>query len=215
MNKYLENTIIAELFNYPELHMNIENGKVLVEGSLEIISPSDSSVIDRYDIVIDLTDYPRSMPVVKEVGGKIPPTMDRHVRPGPKTLCFGSPQDEWEITHGGISFIYFIEKVLRPHLAREYFREAMGYYPDGERSHDAEGIWEPYYEIFKTTDKSRILSELGLIISNNKFSRNARCYCDSGKTFKACHEKVAQKVLRAGVKNLAMIYASLKQKVDF
>lgn len=167
--------------------------------------------IDTFNIEIRFTkSYPFRFPLIKETGSKIPKNEDRHIN-SDGTLCLGNLQDEMRFCRSGITFKEFLIKILNPHLCREYFRERRGYYPNGERSHGYEGIWETYYELLETRDKKLIITELDLILQNLNFEvRNKLCYCDSGKKYKRCHLIKKGPLLDIGVKNLRLIFQLLK-----
>src|SRR5947209_4394472 len=56
---------------YPNLYFHIENDLVIVRGTLPVVH--EGKDLDRYAIEIALPrDYPRSLPAVRETGGRIP-----------------------------------------------------------------------------------------------------------------------------------------------
>lgn len=196
MNKLIKD-IDQALLSYPLLKRVEEDGFVRVVGEIPLIHPKKGE-FDRYNVSISLPQaYPKCFPKVIETIGKIPRKDFRHVNPD-QTLCFAVEPEEKAITKNGISFIFFLDKVLVPHLARETFREINGAYPDGEYAHGNSGIWEFYESTLETTDRKLIISELEEIIYSKWQERNELCQCGSGQKFKRCHLEMWNKILKSG-----------------
>jgi hypothetical protein len=64
--------------DYPTLHALRGSDAITVHGTYPIVN--DGVEIDRYSLAIKLPDrYPRELPQVREIGGRIPHSIDRHV----------------------------------------------------------------------------------------------------------------------------------------
>lgn len=185
------------LVDYPTLSRVVEDGFVRVKGSIPLIHPKKGE-IDRYDVLIKFpNEYPKSFPKVIETSNKIPRIPDRHVNPD-NTLCLAVEPEEKVLTKNGISFKYFLDRVLVPHLARETYRDSKGVYPDGEFAHGYDGIWEYYELILNEKNKFAIIKELELIVNSKWPDRNQKCFCGSGKKFKKCHLNSWTEILKSG-----------------
>lgn len=207
----LKKDIEKALRKYSQLKLDTSANKIIIEGDFDAFDKVSRTVVETYSIkLLFPKSYPFSFPFVIETSEKIPRDISRHVRPN-TTLCLGIPQDELSICRNGISLIWFLEEILNPHLCREYAREKLGYYPTGERSHGDEGIWEGYFEIFGSSEKRMILKELEMILHHPKLGRHAPCYCNSGKKYKACHEKVEPEVLKIGRNYAYALFDRLKK----
>src|SRR5713226_5967028 len=80
--------------NYPELRVVVENDAVFLRGSFKI--EEDGETLDRYLIEIQFPDdYPDSIPILREVGGRIPWTRDRHVNNNPAGEACVIVPEEW------------------------------------------------------------------------------------------------------------------------
>ncbi len=195
----------------PSLRLSFVNKRPVVQGTFT--AHNATVQIEDYDVVIEFPDnYPFDLPLVIETSKKIPRSVSRHVF-ADNRLCFGNLQDVWRVCKNGISFKWFLREILNPHLCREYVREETGVYPTGERSHannGIEGIWEGYYDIFKTVDKVWILRELNQMFTNNLYSRNKSCYCNSGRKYKRCHLIKEQMVFDVGRHKALKLYQMLK-----
>ena len=212
MNAAIKN-IDKALQEFPSLKRINENGFIRVKGSIPLIHP-EKGEIDRYDVLIKFPQsFPRCFPKVIETSNKIPRTPDRHVNPD-NTLCLAVDPEEKKLTKQGISFKYFLDKVLVPHLARETYRESKGVYPDGEYAHGYEGVWEYYESILEDNDRQSIIKELGLIANSNWPERNDECACGSGNKFKKCHLSKWTEILKSGKPYLQKQIQILKTTIN-
>lgn len=209
----LKEDVESGMKEYPSLHLSNKDGKLIVQG---IFTAHKGKIeIEDYELEISFPPkYPYDLPTVIETNEKIPRTVVRHVFSDTNSLCFGNPQDVFRVCKNGITFTFFLEKILNPHLCREYVREIQKSYPTGERSHankGNEGIWEGYYEIFNTYDKSWILNELYQMLSHTLYAKNQQCYCNSGKKYKRCHLLKEPCVFDIGRPNVRKLHAILQK----
>lgn len=210
----LKKDIEKALKKYPNLYMLEKGRKAIVKGNFIAKDRASKIEIETYEILIAFPNsYPYRFPKVTEVSDKIPKDQSRHVNVD-ETLCFGNWQDEFSFCKRGITLVQFLDEVLNPHLCREYAREKNEVYPTGERGHEMEGIWEGYYDIFHTDDKTIILKELELILNQKPIGRNEPCYCQSGRKYKNCHWKIEILVNVIGKDKADWIFESLKADLE-
>src|SRR5690554_710600 len=196
MNKVIKD-IDSALISYTTLQRVKEYGFIRVKGGIPLIHP-EKGEFDRYEVLIIFPkNFPKCFPKVIEISEKIPRNANRHVNYD-NTLCLAVEPEEQAIAKNGISFKFFLDKVLVPHLARETFRENKGFYPDGEYAHGYDGIWEYYKSILDKEDKQLILEELEQVANSSWPKRNDKCSCGSGKKFKKCHMDIWLEVLKSG-----------------
>lgn len=193
----LQKDIKKALEFYPLLQLDVNSQFVHVFGEIILADP-ELGEFDRYSVSISfLKCYPKCFPKVVETSNKIPKEDYRHVNPD-GTLCLAVPPEEKAIAKNGISFKFFLDKVLVPHLARETYRDSKGFYPDGEYAHGDEGIWEFYESILNKKDRKSIIHELDQIVNSNWPERNHKCICGSGVKFKKCHLNKWTQVMKSG-----------------
>jgi hypothetical protein len=78
---------------YPTLHADEVDGVIVVRGSFAIAH--EGTKLDWYLIELALPgDYPASPSIVREIGGRIPREMDRHVN-GDGSLCLAVAEEMW------------------------------------------------------------------------------------------------------------------------
>lgn len=210
----LNDDIIKALKKYPLLKLEISEGITFVKGIFSARNNAKKIEIESYEVLITFpNNYPYAFPVVTETSMKIPRNLDRHVK-SDGTLCLSNWQDELKACKNGITFTSFLDEILNTHLCREFVKEKTTIYPTGERSHDMEGIWEGYYDILHTTDKITILKELDLILNHSRIGRNTPCYCDNGKKYKVCHEKIELEITGIGKTKARKIVDELKKDYE-
>lgn len=195
---------------YPELEIKESNGQIEVIGEIVLEHPGIGEY-DRYSVSIFFPKgYPKVFPRVIEGSEKIPRIADRHVNRD-NTLCLAVEPEEKLICRNGITFKYFLDKVLIPHLSRETYRQLSGKYEDGEYSHGIEGLWEFFFTRFETEDKEVVIIELERMLQKNRLPRrNSLCFCDSKIKFKKCHLKKWRDLTPLGDSYLGAILAILK-----
>ncbi len=169
------------LQNYPWLHLHIQNGIASVQGSMPVAG-------DRFNIEIEfLSDYPSSLPVVKEVGGRIPTIPDRHINPADSSACVCIP-DEWCLQRPDKSFSTFLKgPVYNFFLSQKYF-ETHGTWPFGERRHGNEGLLDFYKEQF-STEEAYVIKDYLQCLSQKTIKGHWDCPCGSKKRIRDCHKE--------------------------
>lgn len=209
----LKKDIEDALKKHPALQLVETGDKLRVRGTF--MAHKEHIEIEPYEIEIRFpVTYPYSFPWVFEVSDKIwPKDATRHVNTT-GTLCLGNPFDEAKVCKLGINLIWFLENILNPHLCREYAREKLGTYITGERSHGLEGIWESFYEIYGTTDKKEIVTEMDIALHKKKPARNSLCYCGRRIKYKHCHEKKHAALLQIDRSQAEIIFQTLKKSIS-
>lgn len=173
---------------YPLLKLIESNRGIIVVGDITLTHP-DIGEYDKYSVSINFSKtYPKCFPKVTEVSKKIPRNARRHVNTD-NTLCLAVEPEEKLICRNGITFKFFLDKVLVPHLSRETYRNLHGDYEDGEYSHGLDGLWEFFGQKLNVTDKKCVIKEFEIMLQGHWQKRNEFCYCGSQIKFKKCHLK--------------------------
>lgn len=182
---------------YPELKKIELGAQLIVMGNI-ILNHSEIGEYDEYAVSISFPEcYPKCFPKILEESGKIPRLADRHVNPD-SSLCLAVEPEERLVCRNGITFKYFLDKILVPHLSRETYRNLAGKYEDGEYSHGVEGLWEYFGHILNIPDKKTILKELEKMLHEKWPGRNDPCFCGSKAKFKYCHMRTWEGVMLLG-----------------
>lgn len=152
-----------------------------------MLDAKQSKVIDEFTIEIELPKtYPKGLPAIRELNGRIPKIADRHVYPSNGTLCLFLPDEKWKHYPDGTSVVDFMRGPVSSYLFGQLYYEQEGKFPGGERSHGAKGILEFYSEILQT-DNSEVIKTFIVYLSRKEAKGHWPCYCKSGKKIRNCH----------------------------
>lgn len=190
-----ERHLVAAVERYPNLSIVGKPGHQYLKGILDV--PDGSGAIGTsYSVEIkESPGYPKRFPEAFEVGGDIPIGADTH-KGSDNHLCLTVDADEILQCSRGINLVDFIETVLIPHLAHQYFRKITGHYVQ-EYAHYSAGIKEFYEELLGTTDFDVWRTFFDAVFVN-KIGRNDPCPCSNGKKYKHCHQPVGEKMKTIG-----------------
>lgn len=191
-----ELSIKKAIAKYPRLSYGAERSEQVVKGTIE--------VLDGVSFEVHITfpkDYPRCFPIVREVSDKIPKVSDRHVNPD-GSLCLAVRPQELILCKRGLTFESFMDKILIPHLAREFVKSETGEYPSGEYSHGADGVLEYFRESTGINERNKILRLIELAIAPNGDGMYDACLCGSGRKFKFCHYRSCLEFREMGKQHL-------------
>jgi hypothetical protein len=169
---------------YPDLRIVIEHGTVFARGSFPVTDGAE--VLDRFLIEIELpSDSPESIPVLREVGGRIPWHEDRHINRGNGEACPIVPK-EWLIRADHDSILAFLDGPVRNSFLGQIVVEAGQPWPFGERKHGSPGLLEAYGEIIGTSDEHTLRRYLDCL-SKETLKGHWECPCGSMKRLRDCH----------------------------
>jgi hypothetical protein len=170
---------------YPDLHVYQEERRILVRGSFPITH--EGMVMDRYLIEIELLDdYPRSVPIVREIGEVIPRTYDFHIRNGRGEACLFLPEEQSKAYPPGITFVAFLHGPVRHFFLGQSLVRRGQPWPFGEWGHGAKGTFEFYAELLETSDFAIIQRYLDYLTKKH-IKAHWICPCGSGKQLRYCH----------------------------
>jgi hypothetical protein len=173
---------------YPFLHALIENKQFYIRGSLFIFDIYKNKKIDRYSIEIKIPqNYPESIPIVKEIGARLPKTIDRHFFPFDKSACLFLRDERYKYFPPGSSIIDFIKGPVENFFLSQTYFDSTGKWLFGERSHGSDGIIEFYSEELGTDKYQAIKIFLEYLSSKKCIKGHRDCYCGSGKKLRDCH----------------------------
>lgn len=169
---------------YPALHFEVRDRIVLVVGSFPITD--EAGVVDSFEVEIELPrNFPKQLPIVREVKGRIPRTLDRHML-ADGVACLFVQEDWWMLHPEGYTLQEFLDGPVRMYfVGQSMFELGMGW-PFGERSHGVKGILECYQEMTRAPTVE-IASAFLALLAQKQISGRQRCPCGSGKMLRHCH----------------------------
>ncbi|MCP4553717.1 MAG: hypothetical protein GY834_17130 [Bacteroidetes bacterium] len=175
-----------ELFEYnSDLRLSKQGNTYCIEGSLPIFY--NNTFIERYLISVDFSrKFPDKIPIVNEIGGKLPKIPDRHFEKNNENACV-CLKEEWK----SISSKYptIIDFLKGPITDFFLWQACFDYYSEdriGGWAHGIEGRIDYYKQLLKTTDL-KIVQNLLYHIAEYKYKPNWECYCGSGIRACKCH----------------------------
>lgn len=214
MNKRLKTDIEDVLQKYQSLSFDEEKG--IVSGNFPLINPVTGEEIESYQLkfFFPLGVFIDKIPRVWEKENKLPWIKDRHIYDNGE-FCLSSNLDAYLICRKGISFLSFLENIVKPFLATQTLLSLgkIDSFPQGERSHGEQGVLESYQDYFETEDISLIIDLISSSLT--KHGRNHPCICGSGKKYKRCHGLILRekplpprKILEKDLEDLNRLYSS-------
>ena len=190
--------IIEFLALRPKLRLtNFTYNKIAIEGDFDIDTEINGfeTIKDTYKLRITLTDnFPREIPIVYELEGKIPKNEDFHVN-SDGSLCIGSRIRLKFILHQSPSLENFAKRILEPHLYSISYRQQNGCFPVGELKHGVAGLIQDYEDLFNVEGKYAVLSVLEILGSKEQ-DANKLCPCGCLNRLGKCDFRFSLETLR-------------------
>ena len=178
---------------YPELHFLIRNNTAFLRGSFPI--REGKKTVDRFHIEVEFPPhYPKGIPVVFEIAGRIPRTADRHTYPSGEA-CLYFPLQLAEVVPEGTGLLDFLSgPVLSFFFSQTYF-EQTGKWPFGEWPHGEKALFEFYSSILGINNQL-VISQFLRVINKKEIKGHWPCPCGSGKLLRHCHFDIVSKLNR-------------------
>ncbi len=169
---------------YPNLHLHVTPTGVEIRGTFPVWG-TDGAELDRYEISIQLPqDYPESLPIVREVGGRIPWNEDSHVERDGRA-CVLLPDDRWRCFPLGAPFSIYVRGPLHNFFLSQTVHAETGEWPFGEWGHGVRGIYEYYWQLLRTED-ALVVQRFLRVLAKIDLNRGQACPCGSGEKVKRC-----------------------------
>lgn len=146
-----------------------------------------AEIEDRYKLEIIVPEkFLQALPVVKEIGGKIPRNGDFHVNKD-GSLCLGSPLRLLGKIYISPSLSGFACECLVPYLyAVSCKLKNDGDFAFGELAHGDQGIMDDYSHLFSLTDLSQTTQAIQLLGIKKRIANKKPCPCGCGKRLGTC-----------------------------
>ena len=173
---------------YPELRFYEDEPLILIHGAFPVLD-KHGETLDRYRIEILVPpSFPENLPIVFEVGERIPRHLDRHIV-NQKGQCCLETEVDFRARHGAdYNLVDFLDGPVRSFFADQSHFEETGEWPHGERSHGSEGMFESYEEILGTTDREAICRWV-YYLAQQEVNLDYDCPCGSGLPIRNCHQE--------------------------
>jgi len=178
------------LEHYPTLHAFVNAlGLVGIVGAFPVRG-AQGEELDCFEVSVLLPKaFPRELPVVREVYGRIPWNADRHVEPDGKA-CVIFPDDRWRCFPEGSTVLDYLRGPVHNYFLSQSYWEEYGEWPLGEWDHGELGILE-YYRWLVGIDDNLTACRFLHILGKMKLKRHWECPCGSGvKIVDCCGAKI-------------------------
>ena len=180
---------------YPDLFLGKNSeGAWRIIGDLHFRGEFEGQeIVDKYSVEIQIPmSYPNELPLVKEVGGRIPKEFHTSYD---GMLCLGTPLALKMRFYQDQSLIGFVENCLVEYLYGYSHKLKFGRLPFGEFSHGVPGIIQHYQELFAVKNIRFLLRLLDVLVKENYRGHN-RCPCGSGEKLRKCHGNILLGIMK-------------------
>lgn len=165
-------------------------GTVRLEGHLSFYADYDGgpALRDEYRLRMDVPlSFPRDLPLVQELDGRIPRDIDHHVYPGSGVLCLGSPFRLHLIACEAADLADFVWRGIVPYLyAASYREQTSGPYPFGELAHGRAGLLNDYARILGLNGPEQAARAFELLATKRRLANKKTCPCGCGRRLGVC-----------------------------
>lgn len=185
-------------FNFKETSLHILKDKIEITGQIQFNQIYEEVQLqDEYSIqILFPTDFPNTIPIVREISGRIESSADYHNNKENDGFCLGVPGEIHKKIHKNPTFKYFISEIVIPFLYANTFREKYKKYPWTTRAHFGIGLIEYYQNLFNLENEELTKKFLyNIAISKEAIKGHIQCPCGSGKKFRNCHRPLYTKLI--------------------
>jgi len=194
---------ITELCNeFKGVKVLTRNSQFIIHGVISFNAHYNSleSIEDWFEVEISIpADYPKSLPDIKELQGKVHSDYD-HLN-SDSSFCLASPLAIQQAFNLQPTLLGFAKNLVIPYLYSYCYWKKYKIYPFGERSHGLSGIAEHYLDIFETEATPELFKGLKRIAKHG-YRGHHPCPCGSGKIIRKCHMQVVQEISHIDAKKV-------------
>jgi hypothetical protein len=170
---------------FPELRFVTANDLVYVRGNFAVMF--EGQALDNYSVELQLArNHPSELPVVRETGGRIPRSDDRHLNMADGTACVLLPDERWRFWPPGSSLLKYLTGPLSSFFLAQTMVDEGEPWPFGQWAHGAKGVFQYYGELLNTSDL-RVITNYLEYLAAKKVKGHWPCPCLSGKKLRDCH----------------------------
>ena len=152
------------------------------------MSKGTNPIEDSYELLIEVpSDFPTSVPIVKEIGNKIPKKSDFHINVGDGTLCLGSPLRLLLHLSKNPSLVGFVEELLiDSYLYQVSNKLRGGEFILGELEHGVLGEISDYENILGINGVNVVKSSIIALTYKKRIANKIACPCGCGIRLGSC-----------------------------
>jgi len=174
---YIEHT-------YPDLTVTCEKDKIYIRGAFPIVH--EGKVLTRYQVEIEWSDSDTEAPVLRETGGRVPWTDNRHVDNATGQAC-SIVQEEWLLRpQSERSVLHYLDGPVRDFFIAQSVVEQDDPWPWEDRKHGVSGLLQAYGEMTGLQDEAAIRLCLSHLCRETVTGRLQCPHCGA-KRIRDCH----------------------------
>lgn len=164
-------------------------GMVVLEGDFRFSAVYEGlpQVEDRYILrIVVLEKFPNALPVISEIGNRIPKLLDFHVS-GDGTLCLGSTLSLMVRLQEQPTLEGFVARCVVPYLYAMSLK--LDYRIDfvfGELEHGTKGLVDDYRTLFGLQEEAQLFPALRCLLLKKRIANKRPCPCGCGKRLGKC-----------------------------
>ena len=172
---------------------------ILIEGDFRFTAESSGipRVTDTYTLLISLPpSFPRDVPTVTEIGGRIPRYADYHINKN-GTLCLGSPMRLMLALQAEPTLSGFSRRCIVPYLyAMTNALKNGRRFIFGELNHGTPGEIEDYKALLGLKSHTQVPHAMRCILAKKRLANKLPCPCECGKRLGRCRYNATIKNFR-------------------
>jgi hypothetical protein len=160
---------------------------LFVSGRFEFAAQfkSEKAIHDAFEIEIQLpSKFPLEVPIVRELGGRIPSDGNHHVNPN-GSLCLGSYLRLRVLLEQQPDLLSFAKNCIVPFL----YWISLGKFAQGELAHGNDGLVQDYLNLFGLKEPNQVIEALRLLSIKKRIANKRRCPCDCGRRLGRCEKR--------------------------
>lgn len=166
-----------------------KDNKIVIKGNLSFYAQvhGNTEINDSYKLEIVIPKrFPREIPIIKEIGLKIPREIDYHVNEN-GTICLGSPLMLLKKLYEHPDLNGFYKSCLLPYLYAVSIKLKTGKdFLFGQLPHYAPGAIEDYISILGLRNKYQVIETLKLLSMKKRVANKCSCSCGCEKRLGIC-----------------------------
>jgi hypothetical protein len=176
---------------YPGMGLRpIRDNRVELEGIFAFSAESDKHgrVTDKFELKIDIPNtFPKELPLVYELQGRIPREDRYHVNPTDHSLCLGSPLRLLTILAGVPTLTGFAARCLIPYLYAVSLKlDRGGEFAFGELPHGRRGEIVDYGDLLGLGTVNQVMKTISYLGMKKRRANKLPCPCQCGRRLGVC-----------------------------
>lgn len=159
-------------------------GEFLVFEAGAISNPTGP--LTSFEIELFIPDnFPRTEPVLRETGGRIPRKASRHINPNGD--CCVTVWEHFLLSAPDLSIQGYLNGPVNEYFLGQSWFEKKQEWPFGERSHGRKGLVEAYSDLLGASPKEQDLTYRLRMLAQDWPKGHWQCPCGSGRKLRGCH----------------------------